>query len=78
MARRRRTDSPTAEKREPLLLWWMPVLALLAPLISAAWLGVSADDDALSEAALGLLWPGLPAYFATLAVFWLGWKVDLE
>lgn len=68
----------TRDKREPLLLWWMPVLALLAPIISAAWLGVSADSDALREAAIGLAWPGIPAYFATLAVFWLGWKVELE
>jgi hypothetical protein len=56
----------------------MPVLALLAPIIAAAWLGVSADDDALGDAAFGLIWPGVPAYLATLAVFWLGWKVDLE
>lgn len=67
-----------AEDHEPLLLWWMPALALLAPIIAAAWLGVSADDGALGEAAFGLIWPGVPAYFATLAVFWLGWKVDLE
>jgi hypothetical protein len=56
----------------------MPVLALLAPLIAAAWLGVSADRDALGKAAYGLVWPGLPAYLATLAVFWLGWKIELE
>ena len=56
----------------------MPVIALVAPLISAAWFGVSADDDALGEAAFALIWPGVPAYFATLAVFWLGWKIELE
>jgi hypothetical protein len=72
------TDGEEVEAREPLLLWWMPVLALVAPLIAAAWLGVSADEDALGEAAFGLVWPGIPAYFAALAVFWLGWKVDLE
>jgi hypothetical protein len=71
-------EDDTPEKREPLLLWWMPVLALVAPIIAAAWQGVSADDDALGEAAFGLIWPGAPAYFATLAVFWLGWKVELE
>jgi hypothetical protein len=71
-------DNETDEEREPLLLWWMPVLALLAPIIAAAWLGASADEDALEKAALGLVWPGIPAYFATLAVFWLGWKVELE
>lgn len=67
-----------APHKEPLILWWMPVLALIAPLIAAAWLGVSADNDALGKAAFGLVWPGVPAYFATLAVFWLGWKVELE
>ena len=66
------------EKREPLLLWWMPALAIVAPIISAAWFGVSADSNALREGAIGLAWPGIPAYFATLAVFWLGWKVELE
>ncbi len=68
----------TGEHHEPLLLWWMPALALVAPIISAAWFGVSADSDALNDAAIGLAWPGIPAYFATLAVFWLGWKVELE
>ena len=67
-----------APHKEPLILWWMPVLALIAPLVAAAWLGVSADDDALGDAAFGLIWPGVPAYFATLAVFWLGWKIELE
>ncbi len=64
--------------KEALILWWMPVLALVAPILAAAWLGVSADDDALGKAAFGLIWPGGPAYFATLAVFWLGWKIELE
>jgi hypothetical protein len=73
-----REENAEPEKREPLLLWWMPVLALIAPVVAAAWLGVSAEADALGEAAFGLIWPGVPAYFATLAVFWLGWKVDLE
>jgi hypothetical protein len=67
-----------APRKEPLVLWWMPALALVAPLISAAWFGVSAEDDALGKAAFALLWPGVPAYFATLAVFWLGWKIELE
>jgi hypothetical protein len=70
--------SEEAPQKEPLILWWMPVLALAAPLIAAAWLGVSADDDAAGKAAFGLLWPGVPAYFATLAVFVLGWKLELE
>lgn len=66
------------EPKEPLLLWWMPVLALLAPALSAAWFGVSAENGSLSSAARGFLWPGVPLYFALLAVFWLGWKIDLE
>jgi hypothetical protein len=64
--------------KEPLVLGWMPLLALIAPLLAAAWLGVSADSDALGKAAVGLVWPGVPAYFATLAVFWCGWKIELE
>jgi len=67
-----------APHKEPLILWWMPLLALISPLIAAAWLGVSADEDALGKAAFGLVWPGVPAYFATLAVFWLGWKIELD
>jgi hypothetical protein len=67
-----------APQKEPLVLWWMPVLALVAPLVGAAWFGVSAEDDALGEAAFALIWPGVPAYFAALAVFWLGWKIELE
>ncbi len=73
-----RREDAEPKQREPLLLWWMPILALVAPIIAAAWLGVSADSDGLGKAAFGLIWPGIPAYFATLAVFWLGWKVDLE
>lgn len=78
MTRQPSPEHRQTEEKEPLLLWWMPVVALIAPLIAAAWLGVSADEDALEEAAIGLVWPGLPAYFGTLAVFWLGWKIDLE
>ena len=75
MTRRKKT---APKQDEPLVQRWMPLLALLAPLIAAAWLGVSADGDALSKAAFGLIWPGVPAYFATLAVFVLAWKIELE
>jgi hypothetical protein len=73
---RRKKAEPKPD--EPLIQRWMPALALLAPLISAAWFGVSADSDALGKAAFGLVWPGLPAYVATLAVFVLAWKIELE
>jgi hypothetical protein len=61
-----------------LILWWMPVVALVAPLVWAAWQGASADADGLSEALSALLWPGVALYFGALAVLWGGWKIDLE
>jgi hypothetical protein len=66
------------QNREPLLLWWMPVVALLAPLLFAGWQGVSADGDALGQAAVALVWPGAPLYLGALAVLWAGWKIELE
>src|SRR3989304_2202439 len=44
------TASSEAAQHEAIILWWMPLLALLAPLVFAAWKGASADDDALREA----------------------------
>jgi hypothetical protein len=70
--------SKGTERREPLLLWWMPVVALLAPFVFAAWQGVSADGEALAEAVSALLWPGVPLYLAAIAVLWAGWKIELE
>jgi hypothetical protein len=63
---------------EPLILWWMPIAALLAPLIYAAWKGASASDGGFEEALMTLVWPGVLLYAGTLAVLWGGWKIDLE
>ena len=68
----------TSQPKEPLILWWMPVLAVLAPLIWAGWTAASADSDALAEAAKAFVWPGVLIYLATVAVFWAGWKIELE
>jgi hypothetical protein len=73
-----RDNSERDKSREPLILWWMPVVALLAPLIWAAWRAASADSGALSEAAYALLWPGIALYAGALAVIWAGWKIELE
>jgi hypothetical protein len=70
--------SKDTERREPLLLWWMPVVALLAPFVVAAWQGASAEGNGLGEAAFALLWPGVPLYLAAIAVLWAGWKIELE
>jgi hypothetical protein len=64
--------------KEPLILWWMPLVALLTPIVWAAWKGASADSGALGEAAFALVWPGVLLYAGTLAVLWGGWKIDLE
>ncbi|HXH22389.1 MAG TPA: hypothetical protein VNN10_10185 [Dehalococcoidia bacterium] len=66
------------KQREPLVLWWMPLVALLAPLIWAAWTAASADGDAFGEALEALLWPGAALYLGALAVLWAGWKIELE
>ncbi len=64
--------------KEPLILWWMPVVAIAAPIVWAAWAGVSADSDALGDALFALLWPGVALYFGALALLWCGWKIELE
>jgi hypothetical protein len=64
--------------KEPLILWWMPVVALLAPVVYAAWQGASAGSDGMAAALTTLLWPGVLLYGGTLAVLWGGWKIDLE
>jgi hypothetical protein len=74
----RRKQKGHQRPAEPLILWWMPVVALLAPLIAVIWAGATADGGVLSEAASALLWPGLPLYLVTVAVLWGGWKIELE
>jgi hypothetical protein len=69
---------PKRDSNEPLILWWMPVLSLLAPAVYAAWKGATADADVIGEAALALVWPGVLLYAAAVAVLWGGWKIDLE
>jgi hypothetical protein len=64
--------------KEPFILWWMPIVAILAPVIWAAWTGASADNDGLKEALVALAWPGVALYFGALALLWGGWKIELE
>ena len=64
--------------KEPFLLWWMPVVAIAAPIVWAAWSGASADKNGLEEALFALIWPGVALYFAAVAVLWAGWKIELE
>ena len=56
----------------------MPIVALLAPAVWAAWKAVSADSDGLAEALSALVWPGVALYFGAVAVLWAGWKIELE
>jgi hypothetical protein len=67
------TDEP--KPREPLILWWMPVVALLAPIFWAAWKAASED---VGEALFALVWPGVLLYAGAVAILWGGWKLDLE
>jgi hypothetical protein len=69
-------DEPEKPK-EPIILWWMPVVALLAPIIWAAWRAISADDG-LGAGLTALAWPGLALYGGAVAVLWAGWKIELE
>ncbi len=77
-AKRRKLRKAAEEKGEPLILWWMPFVALLAPIAYAAWKAASANSDALGAGAWALLWPGVALYFGALAVLWGGWKIELE
>jgi hypothetical protein len=72
------SEEKNEHPREPLLLWWMPIVALLAPLVWAAWTAVSADANAFSEAARAMAWPGVALYLGAMAVIWAGWKIELE
>jgi hypothetical protein len=67
-----------AEHKDPFVLWWMPVLALIAPIVAAAWKGATADSDVAKEVLIGIVWPGLPLYFGLLAIFVAAWKIELE
>jgi len=67
-----------SEAREPLILWWMPLVALVAPLVWAAWKAVSADANGARDGLDALLWPGAALYLGTIAVLWAGWKIELE
>jgi hypothetical protein len=67
--------SHETKPKEPLVLWWMPVVALLAPLAWAAW---TTADKGLADGALAFVWPGVLLYIGALAVLWGGWKIDLE
>ena len=62
-----REAAEEARKNEPLILWWMPVVALIGPIIAAIWFGATAEDGALGEAAFALIWPGAPST-------WLRWR----
>ena len=77
-SRRRKEQYEAGRAGEPLILWWMPVVALLAPALAFAWTLGTAEEDALGKALFSLVWPGLPLYLVTLAVLWGGWKIELE
>ena len=76
--RRAKKAGEEARAAEPLVLWWMPVVSLAAPVVFAAWKAASADSDGLGAGLTALLWPGLALYFGALAVLWGGWKIELE
>lgn len=72
------SESSQRPRRETLILWWMPLLAVLAPAVLAAWEGATADAGGLAEAGRAFVWPGVLLYLGALAVLWGGWKIDLE
>jgi hypothetical protein len=75
---RQGTGQNHVEQKDSFILWWMPLVALVAPMAFAAWTLVSNDSDPLGKTALALLWPGLPLYLGAIAVLWGGWKIELE
>ena len=77
-SRKRKAQHEAARAGEPLILWWMPVVALLGPAIAFAWTLGTAEGDALGKALLAVVWPGLPLYLVVVAVLWGGWKIELE
>jgi hypothetical protein len=74
MPRPRKAEAPP----EPLILWWMPLVSLVAPLVYAAWKVASAGSDGLTAGIEALAWPGIGLYLAMVAVLWAGWKIELE
>jgi len=56
----------------------MPLVALVAPLVWAAWKAVSADANGARDGLDALLWPGVALYLGAIAVLWAGWKIELE
>jgi hypothetical protein len=73
-----RPEDGAETHKDPWVQWWMPVLAVIAPAVSAAWKGATADSGALKEALLGFAWPGLPLYFGLLIIFIAAYKIELE
>jgi hypothetical protein len=78
MTTRRHGKKQAPDVHEALILWWMPIVALLAPIVFAAWKGASANSDALGSGAWALLWPGVALYLGAVALLWAGWKIELE
>ena len=54
-SRKRKEQYEAARAGEPLILWWMPVVALLGPIIAFAWTLGTADNDALGKALFALV-----------------------
>jgi hypothetical protein len=77
-SRKRREQYEAARAGEPLILWWMPVVSLLGPIIAFAWTLATAESDTLAKALFAIVWPGVPLYLVTVAVLWGGWKIELE
>lgn len=60
------------------LAWWMPALALLAPLGFGVFRAFVGDDGAATEFGRALWWPGAAIYAVTLVIVWAGWTLELE
>jgi hypothetical protein len=56
----------------------MPLVAILAPLVFAAWKATSAGSHALTAGLEAAVWPGVAFYLGAVAVLWAGWKIELE
>ena len=69
------SQDEAAEPKEPLILWWMPVVAVLAPVVWAAW---RAASEGVGDGLVALAWPGIALYAGAVAVLWAGWKIELE